>query len=86
MDKEPEAVIAGMKMRIPFSPDPRMLAEWLKAEAAEKAGEITLMRGGWRLQFVEGDRPRLDTVYLITPNPPSESVDPAGVRIIETPQ
>ncbi len=86
VDVEPKAVIAGMKMRIPFSPDPRMLAEWLKAEAAEEAGEVTLMRDGWRLQFAEGDRPCLDTVHLITPDPPSESVDPTGVRIIETPQ
>jgi hypothetical protein len=57
MDEEQKAVIAGMKNRIPFSPDPRMLAEWLKAEAAENAGEITLMREGWRLQFAEETGP-----------------------------
>ncbi|MEW9033209.1 MAG: hypothetical protein AB2404_10885 [Planifilum fimeticola] len=83
MDEEQKAVIAGMKMRIPFSPDPRMLAEWLKAEAAENAGEITLMREGWRLQFAEETGPA-ERRALNHAGSTSESVDPKGVRIIET--
>jgi len=81
VDDEREAVITEAELRIPFSADPRMLAECLGAEVFDVQGRITIQRDGWRLRITEGDRPWLDVVYLKTVDQ-FEAVDPLGVRLV----
>ncbi|WP_380701736.1 hypothetical protein [Salinithrix halophila] len=82
VDDEREGVIKEAVLRLPFSTDPRMLEEWFEAEVLEETkGGITIHRDGWCLRITEGDKPRLDTVYLKSVDP-FEAVDPLGVRLI----
>jgi hypothetical protein len=80
VDDEREAVITEAALRMPFSADPRMLAEWLGAEVLEEQRGITIHRDGWRLR-ITGDRPWLDGVYLKSVDQ-FEAVDPVGVRLV----
>ncbi|MDN4593120.1 hypothetical protein [Polycladomyces subterraneus] len=82
VEDDGKIVISKAVLVMPFSTDPRMLAECLQADLQETGGRFILRRDGWQLQITEGDLPWLDSVHLKTAEAFVEAVDPVGVRLI----